>query len=264
MKLWYQSMASEKAWPEYKAVLAAILEEVKEPGTTIEVHGIKKLGGVAEQFRYLEYLETAELTENVQTAARQGFDAFLIGNIADPGIRECRELVDIPVLGLCETSMHLACMMGASFALVGINQKFSLRVIENVRRAALTDRMAAVRNMEMSRLLTLEETFRTPAARDKVIEQFHAAASEVADLGAEVIIPAGGVVMALLAQAHIYESARNTPVLNGITALVKMGEMAVRLSRIMGGKFISKRLLYAAPGADQLDEIRKYYGDVFR
>lgn len=264
MRLWYQSMASEKAWPEYKTALSAILDEVKEAGTEIEVHGIKKVGGVAEQFRYLEYLEMAELTENAQLAAKQGFDAFLIGNIADPGIRECRELVDIPVLGLCETSMHLACMMGASFALVGINQKFALRIMENVRRAGLEGRLAAVRNMEMSRLLSLEETFTASAVREKVIDQFHTAAKEVVDLGAEVVIPAGGVVMALLAQARVYEADRGTPILNGITALVKMGEMAVRLSRIMGGRFISKRLLYAAPGADQLDEIRKYYGDVFR
>jgi hypothetical protein len=31
----------------------------------------------------------------------------------------------------------------------------------------------------------------------------------------------------------------------------------------MGGKFLSKRLYYAPPGTDQIDEIRKYYGDVY-
>ncbi|MBI2293479.1 MAG: hypothetical protein HYU73_24755, partial [Betaproteobacteria bacterium] len=38
---------------------------------------------------------------------------------------------------------------------------------------------------------------------------------------------------------------------------------AVKLDRIMGGKFTSKRLAYAPPGRDQIDEIRKYYGDVY-
>ena len=61
----------------------------------------------------------------------------------------------------------------------------------------------------------------------------------------------------------MHEAARNTPILNGITALVKMGEMAVKLDRIMGGRFASKRLQYAPPGPDQIDEIRKYYGDVY-
>jgi len=44
---------------------------------------------------------------------------------------------------------------------------------------------------------------------------------------------------------------------------VKMGEAAVKINRIMGGKFLSKRLYYAPPGPDQIDEIRKYYGDVY-
>jgi hypothetical protein len=42
-----------------------------------------------------------------------------------------------------------------------------------------------------------------------------------------------------------------------------MGEAAVKMNRIMGGKFLSKRLYYAPPGTDQIDEIRKYYGDVY-
>ena len=69
--------------------------------------------------------------------------------------------------------------------------------------------------------------------------------------------------MALLADSKVYQAARGTPILNGITALVKMGEMAVKLDRIMGRGFTSKRLQYAPPGTEQIDEIRKYYGDVY-
>ena len=39
-----------------------------------------------------------------------------------------------------------------------------------------------------------------------------------------------------------------------------MGEMAVRLDKIMGGTFTSKRLQFAPPGPDQIEEIREYYG----
>jgi hypothetical protein len=77
------------------------------------------------------------------------------------------------------------------------------------------------------------------------------------------VIAAGGVVMALLAHAGVHQAGRGTPILNGITALAKMGEMAVKLDRITGGKFPSKRLSYAPPRADQIREIRKYYGDVY-
>jgi hypothetical protein len=36
--------------------------------------------------------------------------------------------------------------------------------------------------------------------------------------------------------------------------------MAVRLNRLMGGGFTSKRLCYAPPPPDQIEELRAHYG----
>lgn len=263
MKLWYQSMSRQKAWSSYSKVLKKILDEVKDPDTEIEVHGITKIGGLADQYRYLEYLETGEVMENVQTAIKRGFDAFLIGNIADPGIRECREIANIPVLGLCETSLHVACMMGANFSLVTINEKFTPRIVENVTRYGLESRLVAVNRMKIDRIADLDAGFTDKKARKEIIKQFLKAADANVEQGAEVVIAAGGVVMALLADSGVYMASKGTPILNGVVALVKMGETAAKLNRIMGGTFTSKRLQYAPPGPDQIDEIRKYYGAVY-
>jgi allantoin racemase len=240
--------------------LRQILDQVKDPGTEIEVHGITKIGGFADQYRYLEYLETGEVMENVHTAMERGFDAFLIGNIADPGLRECREIANFPVLGLCETSLHVACMMGANFSLVTINEKFTPRIVENVVHYGLKERLAAVHRMKVDRILNLDDGFENADVQRDLIGQFQAAAKSCTDAGAEVVIAAGGVVMALLAHAGVYTTPSGAPILNGITTLVKMGEMAVKLDKIMGGTFTSKRLQYAPPGPDQIAEIREYYG----
>jgi hypothetical protein len=45
--------------------------------------------------------------------------------------------------------------------------------------------------------------------------------------------------------------------------MVKLGEAAVRIGQHTGGVFTSKRLRYAPPSTDQIDEIRKYCGDVY-
>jgi allantoin racemase len=198
--------------------------------------------------------------ENVHVAMERGFDAFLIGNIADPGLRECREIANFPVLGLCETSLHVACMMGANFSLVTINEKFTPRIVENVVHYGLKERLAAVNRMKTDRILNLDEGFENKAVQADLIGQFQNAAKANTDAGAEVVIAAGGVVMALLAHAGVYNTPSGAPILNGITTLVKMGEMAVKLNRIMGGTFTSKRLQYAPPGPDQIAEIREYYG----
>ena len=260
MKLWYQSMTREgDAWGNYPKVLRHVLDKVKAPGTEIEVHGLTKTGGAGDQYRYLEFLETAEVLENVHIAMERKFDAFLIGNICDPGLREAREFANIPILGLCESSLHLACMMGASFSLVTINSKFTPRIVENVERYGLKGRLAAVNRMKVERLLDLSAAFEDKEICKRLAAEFDRAAAANAEAGAEVVIAAGGVVMALLAHADIHEAGGGLPVLNGITALVKSGEMAVGLSRVMGGRFASRVRSYAPPPPDQINELRKFY-----
>ena len=260
MKLWYQSMSRQTEWGGYPRVLREILDKVRDPGTEIHVAGITEIGGVGDQYRYLEYLETGEVLKNVQRAVLQGFDAFLIGNIADPGLREAREIANIPVLGLCESAMHMACMMGANFSFVTINEKFTPRIIENVDRYGLRARFAGANRMRIDRITDLGPGFDNPDARDRILAQFNEAARKNTEAGAEVVIAAGGVVMALLAHAGVYETPDGVPILNGITNLVKLGEAAVKLNRIMGGRFTSKRCTYAPPPPDQIVEFRKHYG----
>ena len=263
MKLWYQSMTRADAWPAYNRTLRGVLDTVKDPGCEISVHGMTKIGGIGDQFRYLEFLETNELLENVVRAEREGYDAFLIGNIGDPGLYAAREIATIPVLGLCETSLHLASMMGGNFSLVTANAKFTPRIIENVQRYGLAGRLAAVRKMRVERLVDLDAGFVDPLTRQALLDGFAEAAAGCVESGAEVVIPAVGVLMALLAESGVHEAGGGAIVLNGIMALVKMGETAVRMHRLMGGRFTSKLCSFAPPPSSQIDELRRHYGPVY-
>jgi allantoin racemase len=75
----------------------------------------------------------------------------------------------------------------------------------------------------------------------------------------KVIGASGGIVMAILADAGIHEIDK-APVVNGLIALVKIGELAVNI-RALTGHFTSKRLTYAPPSGALLDDIRRAYGD---
>lgn len=263
MKLWYQSMTLASAWPGYNRALAGFLDRVKDPGTEIEVHGITRRGGIGDQYLYLAFVETEEVLANVQRAAREGFDAFLIGNIGDPGLHEAREIADFPVLGLCETSVHLAATMGASFALVTGNEKHASRIVDNVGRYGLREKLHSVRSIAMPRLLDLDDGFRTPAMRSRIVGALVDAAREAARDGAEVVIPAIGVLMTLMGEEGIHAVDGTVPILNGVTALVKSAEAVVRMRSLMGGHWTSRRGRYAQPPASQIGELRAAYGEVY-
>ena len=261
MKLWYQSLARHDRFQSYAKVLREIIEKVAEPETEIDVHAVTRSGGIADQYYFFGFLDMRDVVSNFIRAEAEGYDAFLIGNIGDPGLYEGREMTRFPVLGLCETSLHLACMMGHKFGLVTVNEKFTPRILENVERYGLAKRLGGVHFMKVDRLLSLDEAYNDKKKRDRLFDQFFDAAEKTAKQGAEVIIPAGGVVMALLAHAGLYRVG-DVPILNGITALIKMGEMAVRLNKIMGG-FTSKRSTFAPPPPHVLEEIKQAYGSNF-
>lgn len=261
MKLWYQSLARHDAFGAYAEVLRRQIPAWADPGTEIAVHGLVKAGGVADNFRYLEHIESREVLDNLHRAIDEGFDAFMIGNITDAGLREAREVAEIPVLGLCETSLHWACMMGAAVSFVTINDKFTPRIVENVSRYKLDGHFAGVRKMQIDRLLDLNEGFVPGEGQDRMVAQFMAAADACVDAGAEVVIAAGGVVMSLLDNAGVHSTTKGGTILNGIVALIKSTEAAVKMNKLMGGHFTSRAGLYQRPDPKLIAEIRKYYGE---
>ena len=263
MKIWYQSMTREDGAVSYNRVLRGVIDKTRDTETKIEIHGLRRTGGIADQYLYLEHLAAVEVMDNVQQAVRDGFDAFLIGNIADPGLAACKEIANIPVLGLCESTIHMACMMGARFSLVTLNEKFTSRILDNVARYELKGRLASVARMRIENIADLEAGLSDKSARDRIVEEFLQAANGAVADGAEVVIPAGGILMALLFQAGIILADDGAPILNGISALVKTGEMAVKMDRLMGGHYMSKRLTYKPPLSSQIVEIRSRYGNVY-
>ena len=261
MKLWYQSLARHTESIPYGAILRRLIGSCADPGTEVHIQGIAEAAGIGVHYRFLEYQDTKEVIYNALRAEREGYDAFLIGNTSDAGIREAREMVNIPVLGLSETSMHIACMMGASFGLVTISEKWTPRNMENVRRCGLESRMVGAEPLNTSPM-ELRKSMGDRTLRDQVIADFMAAAKRLLERGAEVIIPAGGDIIVFLMEDGIYEVER-APIVNGIVELVKMGELAVKLKKITG-RFKSKRLQYAAPTGDFLKRVRDFYGpDVY-
>lgn len=263
-KIWYQSLTRADRWQGYNAALRTMLDAAKLPDTRIEIHCIETRGGIGDQFHYLESIEAQEVLANVQTAERQGFDAFVIGNIGDPGLREAREIASIPIVGLCETSVHVASMMGGSFALVTGNEKHASRIVDNVRRYGLGTRLHSVHAMSVQRLVDLETAFGDRAARQTLIDEFVRAGETAAAAGAEIVIPAIGVMMVLLAAHEVHALRDGTvPVLNGPLAAIKFAEAAIAMRRRMGGQWTSRRALYAQPPASQIDELRAVYGDVY-
>ena len=58
-----------------------------------------------------EALAVPDTVARIVEAEREGVDAVVIDCMGDPGLKPARECVSIPVLGPCETAMHIPLML---------------------------------------------------------------------------------------------------------------------------------------------------------
>jgi allantoin racemase len=118
---------------------------------------------------YLEFLDTGEVMENGLRTEREGYDALVLGNTFDPGLHELRELLNIPVLGLRESSVHVACLTGATFSVINVNPKFTHRIVESIKLQGLADRLVSVDQMRVERPGTFDLALRDAEVRAQMI-----------------------------------------------------------------------------------------------
>ena len=113
MRIWVQVFSSRERNPDFHGALEEHLRSVADPGTHIEVHGTKK-GGLGEQFRFFQAIDTPDIIENIlrcrEAKGENRYDAFVSLNSTDPALVEAREILEIPVLGFLETTALVSCV----------------------------------------------------------------------------------------------------------------------------------------------------------
>jgi Asp/Glu/hydantoin racemase len=229
-RIWYQSFVDPQEQQPYMVRLQDHLTAYAAPQVRFEVHG------VSPPDRHLspltEFRCAAQAIRCGIEAQQQGYDAFVIGHFQEPGLIECRAALDIPVVGLGEASMLYACMLGRTFGLVTINPVFFPWHRDQIARVGLGQRAVGVRAID-TQVATYMQAFEDEDAYERVKADFRRQALPLVEAGAEVIIPAGGLPMLLLAREKDL-AVQGAVVLNGIATVVTAAEAALKLFRLTG------------------------------
>ena len=267
MRLWVQVFSSRERNPNFHEALESHLCSLVEPGTQIEVHGTKK-GGLGEQFRIFQAIDTPDIIENVlkckfaqDANGQRRYDAFVSLNSTDPALIEAREVLEVPVLGFLETTAHLACMMGKKFALITPNPKFALSFEQKLAHYGLNQRLASIEAMDIPNLADYRQAFIHADAHQRVMNEWDAAARRAVAAGAEVLIPCGSHAV-LIARRATNENKREIDgalIVDGLAMLIKMAETMVKLQRALGS-VVSRKMLYQMPDAAVLQKAKQDYG----
>lgn len=122
------------------------------------------------------------------------FDAVVIGCFGDPGLRPLRELLDIPVVGPAEATLHTAVQVADRFGWLTILDETVPMCREQVHEHGLTEWCASIRSVDAPvESIDHEST----ALADRMVDL---GSQAVAEDGAEVLFP--GCMSLSFAQQH--------------------------------------------------------------
>jgi allantoin racemase len=214
---------------------------------------------------YGEFLNNSGVIEGAIRGEKEGCDAVIICCYTDCGLQPLREVLEIPVVGLAESSMAIACMLGRKFAIIAPVKEYIPVYEQNLRIYGFESR--AIRQKPV-RPLSLPSTanrfeqylryFEDP--HSELIPHFESVAKSCVDDGAEVVIAGCGAVGPALAMAD-YTTVVDTgcPVIDPVSVTIKVAELLVDLQSKIGLSK-SKVLTYRPWSEFMMQAIRKNFG----
>lgn len=257
MRIWHQSMNELDRYPVYREALQAHVNRVADPGTEVVLHGLEPgtYGSAAPAevlvFPGLFHRILSQILPAFEQAEADGFDAIAIGSYSEPFVREARSLLDIPVASMAESTLLTGCSVARLSGLVSISSDVAWMARNIVTANRLEDRVAGVWTVDPAvNESQLARAFDEP---DDVLASVRNAARAAIAAGADVIIPAEGVINELLVAEKITE-IDGVCVMDAVGVVVLHAEMMAKLSS-RTGLHAGRRWHYPKPSAEVLQQL---------
>ncbi len=249
-KLWFQSFTDPDSDRAYFDRLVDFVRSAVTPDAVVHVYGIRP--GDHDLHPVTELRGSLTTLRAALRAKAEGYDALVIGHFQEPGLEIVRAAVDLPIIGLGESTMLHACTIGRKIGLVTINPVFIPYHERQIAAAGLSDRVVAVRAIA-SEVKDYMRAFDDSAFREQMFADFLSQAQPLIDDGVEVIVPAGGLPMLLFGQ-QTGTAPDGVAILNGLPVAMEAAQSAVRL-RANYGIAPARVGTYRPPTVNALDQL---------
>lgn len=203
---------------EVSALIEAEARRTAAPDTRITVATAPF--GVAYIETRFEALVGAYATAQVAAQEYAQHDAVIVAAFGDPGVGGIRELLPVPVIGLTESALASACLLGQRFSIITISQRIQAWYREVVQSYGLLGRLASMRGLDrqLSGIGSVQQDHSAHLAQlcDQAVRQD----------GADVIVLAGAPLAGL---ARALRDQLQVPVVDGVSSAVRHAESLVAL-----------------------------------
>jgi allantoin racemase len=260
IRIWHQSFTVLSDLAAYDEALRDHFRRVARPGTVIDMHGMRegtyRSNYPGDDIKHVgfQFLHSIQFLQGALLAERQGYDAYALSTLPEPGLREIRALVGIPVVGYGECAARAAVGDGRKFGALVFIPELAELYRDNVRRHGLGCRLVGAKDVGF-RFADVLAGFAAPGP---LIDRFRLAARKLIAKGAEAIVPGEAPLNVLLAMNGVTE-VDGVAIVDSLGAWVRATEAAVD-ERRAGNAAPGTGYFGAIPDPVRRDEILEFYG----
>lgn len=170
---------------------------------------------------FWESLQMTFLMQEVEQIDQETADGVIIFCAADPGVVAAKEYLHIPIVGILETSVALATLLGRRFTWLSPLKCGDGLILDRIHGTGNANRLASLRSIEVP-VVEMDEG--GDLVRDRTIEEGRRAIEED---GADTLIIGCTGMMGL---AEDTQSILGVPVIDAGMAGIRMCEMLIKMN----------------------------------
>jgi len=231
------------------------LRRVASKDTQFRVENIKEVFPLNYNTYSYNITKCANATaERIAKAEKEGYDGVMISCMADPGLIEAREVVDIPVLSTMETTGLVAQMVGRKFSVIATDREWAAGIELLVAKYGWQNRVASVRHIGISASKLYPEFTTAEEIEQRVLQ---VASQCIENDQAEVLVPGCTILGAILTNLRKGGMIRDAPILDPMLVTFKMTEYFVAMKQL-GIPILSRIGIYKKPPVAEIEYLRDY------
>jgi allantoin racemase len=204
----------------WNEVTLSTVKKVICSDTEVIVKNLYK-GPHAIEYEYDREIVAPYVIEEVIKANKEGFNAIIINCFDDPGLEAAREISDVLVLGIGETSIIVSLTLGYKIAIISTGKHSNLVYYKKTIALGIKDRIAYTSGIDIN-VLDIRKNI------DKVKQMLlNEIKKAISDYGAEVIVLG---CSGLIGLSEELSKIVHVPIIDPTLITIKTAEALIKLS----------------------------------
>ena len=165
------------------------------------------------------------ILERVKEAERDGYDAVVIDCFTDVGLEAAKTAVDLPIVGPCESSLHIACLLADKFGWVTPSEQGIPSCWRRAKLYGMASRITSIKAVDIPFLEYHNRKAELESKLISLIREMMNTGAQLALIGCTAIFPALGIDSAKQLSAKL-----GITIIDPIGVALNIAEVLVRLN----------------------------------